>query len=49
LAFAGLSSGTIKWMSELSTAAATVVLAGVAAGVLYLGWRVGGSPAASRC
>ena len=41
LAFAGLSSGTIKWMSEMSTLAAAVVLAGVAAGVLYLGWRVG--------
>jgi hypothetical protein len=45
LAFAGLSSGTIKWMSELSTLAAAVVMAGVAAGVLYLGWRVGGAAA----
>jgi hypothetical protein len=42
LGFAGLSSGTIKWMAQMSTIAATVVLAGVAAGVLYLGWRVGG-------
>jgi hypothetical protein len=41
LAFAGLSSGTIKWMSELSSAAVIVVLACAAAGVLYLGWRVG--------
>ncbi|HET8575733.1 MAG TPA: hypothetical protein VFO18_01445 [Methylomirabilota bacterium] len=41
LAFAGLSSGTIKWMSELSTLAATAVLAGAAAAVLYLGWQVG--------
>jgi hypothetical protein len=45
LGFAGLSSGTIKWMAQMSTIAATAVLAGVAAGVLYLGWRVGG-PAA---
>ncbi len=44
LGFAGLSSGTIKWMAQMSTIAATVVLAGVAAGVLYLGWRVGGPP-----
>jgi hypothetical protein len=41
LGFAGLSSGTIKWMAQMSTIAATAVLAGVAAGVLYLGWRVG--------
>lgn len=41
LAFAGLSSSTIKWMSELSTIAATVVLAGAAVGVVYLGWRAG--------
>jgi len=47
LGFAGLSSGTIKWMAQMSTIAATAVLAGVAAGVLYLGWRVGG-PAATR-
>ena len=42
LGFAGLSSGTIKWMAQMSTIAATAVLAGVAASVLYLGWRVGG-------
>jgi len=42
LGFAGLSSGTIKWMAQMSTIAATAVLAGVAAGVLYLGWRVAG-------
>ncbi len=41
LAFAGLSSGTIKWMSEMSTIASTIVLAGVALGVVYLGWRAG--------
>ena len=42
LGFAGLSSGTIKWMAQMSSIAATAVLAGVAAGVLYLGWRVAG-------
>ncbi len=42
LGFAGLSSGTIKWMAQMSTIAATAVLVGVAAGVLYLGWRVAG-------
>ena len=41
LGFAGLSSGTIKWMAQMSTIAATAVLAGVAGSVLYLGWRVG--------
>ena len=42
LGFAGLSSGTIKWMAQMSTIAATAVLAGVAVGVLYLGWRIAG-------
>ncbi|MGQ0664584.1 MAG: hypothetical protein ACT4P2_13610 [Pseudomonadota bacterium] len=46
LAFAGLSSGTYKWMSQMSTLAATVLLAGLAVGVLYLGWAVG-APRAS--
>ncbi len=41
LAFVGLSSGTLKWMSELSTLGTAVVLVGMASGVLYLGWRVG--------
>lgn len=41
LAFAGLSSTTLKWMSELSALATTLVLLGMTAGVLYFGWRVG--------
>jgi hypothetical protein len=41
LGFAGLSSGTIKWMAQMSTIAATAVLAGVGVGVFYLGWRIG--------
>src|SRR5213594_2142568 len=43
LAFVGLSSGTLKWLSELSTVGTAVVLVGMALGVLYLGWRVGNS------
>lgn len=41
LAFVGLSSGTLKWMAELSTVGTTAALAGMALGVLYFGWRVG--------
>jgi len=41
LAFAGLSSSTITWMSELSTLAVWVVLGILAVGVVYLGWRTG--------
>ena len=37
LAFAGLSSGTLKWMSDLSTIGTTVVMLGMALGILYLG------------
>jgi hypothetical protein len=42
LAFAGLSSTTLKWMSELSWVATTAVLLVMGAGVLCLGWRAGG-------
>lgn len=41
LAFVGLSSTTLKWMSELSTVGTSTVLAGLILGVAYLGWRVG--------
>ena len=41
LVFTGLSSTTLKWMSELSTVATAAVLIGMGAGVLYLAWRVG--------
>jgi hypothetical protein len=41
LAFVGLSSVTLKWMSELSTVATAAVLLGMAVGVLYFGWRIG--------
>ena len=41
LAFVGLSSTTIKWMSELSTIGTAAVLIGLASAVAWLGWRVG--------
>ncbi len=43
LAFVGLSSGTLKWMSELSTVGTAAVLVAMALGVFYFGWRVGNS------
>ena len=47
LAFAGLSSTTIKWMSELSTIGTAAVLVGLGSAVLWQGWRVG-NPRAPR-
>ncbi len=44
LAFAGLTSTTLTWLSELSTVATAVVLVGMGAAVLYLAWRVGAEP-----
>jgi hypothetical protein len=44
LAFAGLSSGTLALMSDASRVATGLVLAALTAGVVYLGWRVGGRP-----
>jgi hypothetical protein len=41
LAFAGLSSTTLKWMAELSTVATATVFVGMGAGLLYLAWRAG--------
>ena len=41
LAFAGLSSGTLKWMSELSSIGTTLAMLGLALGIVYLGWQIG--------
>jgi hypothetical protein len=41
LAFAGLSSGTLKWMSDLSSIGTTVAMLGLAVGVVYLGCQIG--------
>lgn len=48
LAFVGLSSGTLKWMAEVSIIATTAVIAGIGLGVVYLGWRVGSTSPGSR-
>jgi hypothetical protein len=40
LAFAGLSSTTLAWMSQLSAVGTTVVSTAMALAVLYYGWRV---------
>jgi len=44
LAFVGLSSGTLAWLSQLSTVATPLVIGGMALGVVYLAWRVGDKP-----
>ena len=44
LAFVGLSSTTITWMSALSTIGTAAVLIGLASAVAWLGWRVGARP-----
>jgi len=41
LAMAGLSSTTIKWMSELSTIATAAVFVGLISAIGWLGWRTG--------
>jgi hypothetical protein len=48
LAFVGLSSTTITWMSELSTIGTAAVMIGLVSAVGWLGWRVG-TPNTSRC
>ncbi len=45
LAFVGLSSTTLKWLAELSSVGTTVVMLGMAGGVVYFGWRAGGGVA----
>ena len=41
LAFVGLSSGTLKWMSQISTVGTLAVMVGMALSVVYLGSAVG--------
>jgi hypothetical protein len=48
LAFVGLSSSSIVLLASLSTVATAVVTVGIALGVIYLGWRVGGVPVQAR-
>lgn len=44
LAFAGLSSGTLALMTQLSRLATTLLLVGMTLAVAYLGWRAGQAP-----
>lgn len=48
LAFAGLSSTTLKWMTEISTLATTVLLVGLVVVVAWLGWSLGVEARSSR-
>jgi hypothetical protein len=47
LAFTGLASGTLALLASVSRVATTLVVVGLTAGVVYLGWRVGGEPTRS--
>ncbi len=42
LAFVGLSSTTLAWLSQVSTIATTAVIGGMTLGVMYMAWRIGG-------
>jgi hypothetical protein len=48
LAFTGLSSGTVLLLSAISRATAIALLVILAAGVVYLGWRVGAATRDAR-
>ena len=48
LAFVGLSSTAIKWMANLSTIGTAVVMIGLSAAVVWLGWRVGSHASLAR-
>jgi hypothetical protein len=41
LAFAGLTSGTLALLAEVSRVATALVFVAVISGVIYLGWRTG--------
>ncbi len=48
LAFVGLSSGTLKFLSQLSSVATVAVLLTMTLGVAYMGWLVSVDPGKSR-
>ncbi len=48
LAFAGLSSGTLKWLAELSRVGTAVVLVAMTLAVAYFGWLGGANPRERR-
>jgi len=45
LGFAGLTSGTLAFLGQLSRVGTMVVFTALAIGVVYLGWRAGGASA----
>jgi len=47
LAFAGLSSGTLALLADLSRAATIFLFVALTCGVVYLSWRAGAASAAS--
>ena len=48
LVFAGLSSGTLYWLSTLSRVSSAIILIGMTSAVAYLGWLVSPDHKASR-
>ena len=46
LAFAGLTSGTLVLLAQLSRIVTLLVFLAITLGVILLGWRTGGTPAA---
>ena len=42
LVFAGLSSGTLAWLSQLSRVSAVLVIAALLVAIAWLGWHAGG-------
>ncbi len=48
LVFAGLSSGTLAWMSQLSRVSAVVVIVALLVAIIRLGWQADGRPPAAE-
>jgi hypothetical protein len=42
LVFAGLSSGTLAWLSQLSRVSGVLVIVALAVAIIWLGWQAGG-------
>lgn len=42
LVFAGLSSGTLAWLSQLSRVSAVLVIVALLIAIIWLGWQAGG-------
>ncbi len=48
LAFAGLASGTLVLLAQLSRIVTSLVFVAVTLGVILLGWRIAEAPAVGR-